>query len=382
MISTSRSVPAGVRLLLTLLTSVAFLGAGEARGAQLTVSWVDNSAGVATTRLERRLGTDAMFAAIADVPPGLTQFVDASVSPGTTYCYRALAYDAADVSPYSAEACATSGSEGYTLSVMVSKAGNGAGTVASTPAGILCGTDCSATYLAGTSVTLAATPAIGSRFTGWSGGGCAGTAACTLAGNAAVSVTATFTRGTNTFVDVPPTHPFFAWIEALAAQGITTGCSTDPQQFCPDALITRSEIAVFLLRGLHGAGYQPPPATGMFTDVPVTHAVVEWIEQLAREGITSGCGTNPPRYCPEEAVTRGDMAVFLLRAKHGGTYNPPVPTGMFADVPVSHPFAKWIEQLAREGITAGCGPTTYCPDTTVTRGQIAIFLVRTLNLPI
>ena len=56
---------------------------------------------MATTRLERRLGTDMAFAAIADVPPGMTEYVDASVSPGTSYGYRALAYDADGVSPYS-----------------------------------------------------------------------------------------------------------------------------------------------------------------------------------------------------------------------------------------------------------------------------------------
>ncbi len=54
---------------------------------------------------------------------------------------------------------------------------------------------------------------------------------------------------------------------------------------------------------------------------------------------------------------------------------------MFTDVPLTHPFATWIEQLAREGITGGCGGTTYCPDATVTRGQMAVFLVRTFNLP-
>jgi hypothetical protein len=188
----SRFAAARTRLLLTLLTSAAVLGAGEVSGAQLTASWVDNSNAVATTRLERRLATDVTFAAIADVPPGVTDFIDASLSPGTTYCYRALAYDADGVSPYSDEVCATSSNQGYELSVTIAKAGNGAGTVASTPADILCGTTCAATYAAGTSVILAATPAIGSVFTGWSGGGCAGTATCTLAGNAPVAVTANF----------------------------------------------------------------------------------------------------------------------------------------------------------------------------------------------
>ena len=86
--------------------------------------------------------------------------------------------------------------------------------------------------------------------------------------------------------------------------------------------------------------------------------------------------------CPASDVTRGEMAVFLLRGIHGAGFDPPPATGtVFADVPVNHPFAKWIERLAAEGITGGCGPTTYCPDAPVTRGQMAVFLVRTFNLP-
>src|SRR5262249_12567388 len=77
------------------------------------------------------------------------------------------------------------------LTITVGDAGAGTGTVTSTPAGILCGATCAATYPAGTSVALTASPAIGSSFTGWSGG-CSGTATCTLAGNAPVTVTATF----------------------------------------------------------------------------------------------------------------------------------------------------------------------------------------------
>src|SRR5262249_27676409 len=159
-----------------------------------------------------------------------------------------------------------------------------------------------------------------------------------------------------TFVDVLGTHPFFKFIEALVASGITSGCATNPRMYCPEAPVTRGQMAVFLLRGVHGAAYQLPAATGtVFNDVPVSHPFAKWIEQLAREGITAGCSITPPLYCPEDGVTRGQMAVFLLRAKHGAAYQPPAATGtVFNDVPVSQPFAKWIEQLAREGITGGC----------------------------
>ena len=71
-------------------------------------------------------------------------------------------------------------------------------------------------------------------------------------------------------------------------------------------------MAVFLLRGIHGPGYQPPAALGtMFSDVPSSQPFAKWIEQLAREGITAGCSTTPPMYCPDAGVTRGQMAVFL-----------------------------------------------------------------------
>jgi hypothetical protein len=185
------------------------------------------------------------------------------------------------------------------------------------------------------------------------------------------------------FDDVTDAHPFFAWVESLAENEITGGCSASPPLYCPTTGITRAQMAVFLLRGIHGADYQPPPATGLFSDVPPSHPLRAWIEQLFREGITGGCGTSPARYCPDGIVTRGQMAVFLLRAKHGAAYEPPDPAGTFSDVPTSHPFAGFIEQLALEGITSGCGtsPARYCPGTDVTRGQMAVFIVRTFNLP-
>ena len=180
------------RRLLAALAFVVLLASAEAYGAQLTASWVDNSNGAATTRVERRKGTEPTFTPIADVTPGGTSYVDASVSSGTTYCYRLLAYDATTVSPYSNEACGTTSTDGSALSVTISKAGDGTGLVTSTPAGISCAPTCAATFASTTVVTLAATPSSGSTFAGWSGGGCAGTSTCTLVGNTPVAVTASF----------------------------------------------------------------------------------------------------------------------------------------------------------------------------------------------
>jgi len=84
---------------------------------------------------------------------------------------------------------------GYGLTV--TKGGAGSGTVTSAPAGIACGLDCSETYTHGTSVTLTATPAVGSTFTGWTGA-CTGTGSCVVTMNAAKTVTATFAITTYT----------------------------------------------------------------------------------------------------------------------------------------------------------------------------------------
>ena len=181
------------------------------------------------------------------------------------------------------------------------------------------------------------------------------------------------------FSDVPQSYLFHGAIEKIARKGITTGCGSG--NYCPDNLVTRGEMAVFLLRGKHGGSYVPPAPTGLvFGDVNVSTPFAAWIEQLFAEGITSGCGGG--NYCPTATVTRDAMAVFLLRSEHGAGYLPPAPVGLFTDVPPGAPYANWIEQLANEGITSGCGPTTYCPTATVTRGQMAVFLSKDFDADI
>jgi hypothetical protein len=186
-----------------------------------------------------------------------------------------------------------------------------------------------------------------------------------------------------TFEDVPGSYWAFTSIERLYSAAITGGCGTTTLIYCPDNLVTRAQMAVFLERGMQGAGYTPPAGTGLvFTDVLSGYWALGWIEKLYADGITGGCNPNPLMYCPENPVTRAQMAIFLLRAKHGAAYTPPAASGtVFTDIPSTYWAAAWIEQLASEGITSGCSGGLYCPEDSVKRDQMAVFLVRTFGLP-
>jgi hypothetical protein len=185
------------------------------------------------------------------------------------------------------------------------------------------------------------------------------------------------------FADVPATYWASGFIERLYAAGVTGGCAVNPARYCPEDTVTRAQMAVFLLRGIHTSSYMPPTmgAGSGFNDVPPDYWSGTWIKQLAAEGITAGCGNG--NYCPEHPVTRAQMAVFLLRSKYGASYVPPaVGSGTgFADVLPNYWAAAFIKQLVAEGITVGCGNGSYCPEQPVTRAQMAVFLVRTFNLP-
>ncbi len=180
------------------------------------------------------------------------------------------------------------------------------------------------------------------------------------------------------FNDVDPaTHFAFSFIETLERSGITGGCGGG--NYCPDDPVTRAQMAVFLERGINGSDFVPPPATGeVFADVGANDFAAAYIERLFADGITGGCGGG--NYCPTNSVTRAQMAVFLLRAKYGASFTPPPATGVFSDVPVGSFADAYIEQLAAEGITGGCGNGNYCPNDPITRAQMAVFLVRTFGL--
>ncbi len=185
------------------------------------------------------------------------------------------------------------------------------------------------------------------------------------------------TASSTTFIDVPASYWAYNQIETLYQKGITSGCDTG--LYCPEDLVTRAQMAVFLERAINGASYQAPMASGsVFADVPNSHWAAPWIEQLASDGITGGCDDS--NFCPENKVTRAQMAVFLLRAKHGASYTPPAPSGTrFGDVASDYWAAAWVEEMANEGISNGCGGGNFCPDDQVTRAQMAVFMVNTFG---
>jgi Divergent InlB B-repeat domain len=167
---------------------------GAASAAQLTLEWVDNSGGTAGFQIERRTGATGAFGQIASIGAGVTSHVDSTVPTGSTVCYRVRASNAWGASDYSNVACAAGAASSLDLTVL--RTGAGFGTMTSQPLGIGCGVDCAESFLAGTVVTLTATPANGSTFSGWSGGGCTGTDQCVIAGNTPRQVTATFVNDT------------------------------------------------------------------------------------------------------------------------------------------------------------------------------------------
>ncbi len=160
---------------------------------------------------------------------------------------------------------------------------------------------------------------------------------------------------------------FYGDILWLRNTGITLGC--DDFHFCPSASVTRGQMAAFLVRGLDLTG---DTSGDTFRDDNGSTFEDE-IEILAQAGVTLGCADG--LFCPDASVTRGQMAAFLVRAMDYD-YNPP--GDRFTDDNGST-FEDEIEKLAEAGVTQGCTDTQFCPNDPVTRGQMAAFLHRALG---
>ena len=178
-------------------------------------------------------------------------------------------------------------------------------------------------------------------------------------------------NGAQRFADVTSEHPFADHIQLLAEQGVATNCS--PNNFCPDAPMTRSELAVFLVRSYLKSDTFSFQATPYFSDVPASHPNFRYIQKVRELGFTLGCTATT--YCPDSTVTRGQIAPFLVRMLYGDSF-PYSQRPWFNDVPVNGTAYPYIQKLRDLGITSGCTATDFCESLPNTRGEMAVFLIR------
>ena len=177
------------------------------------------------------------------------------------------------------------------------------------------------------------------------------------------------------FGDVPAGAFGEGFINSLFCRRLTAGCTEAPLAFCPNNAVTRGQMAVFV-ESVLGVATVPTCVGNVFTDVTAASVGAQFcgfIEDFAARGITGGCA--PGLFCPNDPVTRAQMAVFMEVAL-GAT---PAATcaGTFADANATVlgvPFCGFIEDFALRGITGGCGAGLFCPNDAVTRAQMAVFL--------
>ena len=187
------------------------------------------------------------------------------------------------------------------------------------------------------------------------------------------------------FTDVAKASAFYRFVETLLHRNVTAGCGSET--YCPAAASTRAQMAAFTLVAKEGVETLPPACVAgseLFADVPASNAFCRFIEELARRGSISGCATNPARYCPDNAVTREQMAIFVLRTLDPNMVPPACVAGSerFEDVPASSGFCRYIEELVRRNVVTGCStsPSRYCPAVPVTREQMSVFITLTFGL--
>jgi hypothetical protein len=156
-------------------------------------------------------------------------------------------------------------------------------------------------------------------------------------------------------------------IELLRAAGVTDGCNANGDAFCPAESLTRGQLAKLLGRALQ----LPASQADYFSDDDGS-VYESAINAIADVGITSGCASD--EFCPDELVSRAELAAFLSRALD----LPSASSDHFADDDES-PFHGHVNALAEAGITYGCDERLFCPDVEVSRAQAASFLVRAMD---
>ena len=214
-------------------------------------------------------------------------------------------------------------------------------------------------------------------------------------------ITQNFVRQQPYFKDVPFTYSetfggikysLFPYIQAFYNAGFTTGCATIPTPlYCPADSLTRAEASVFILKAINGVGFMPPVPPG-YPFVFLTDNwnlglwAHPWAEEMYHAKLTSGCSTNPLKFCPWDLLPRDQASVYALKIKYGTSYVPPKATGkVFADM--TNPAlwsTAWAEKAYQDGLMVACGTQSgkplFCPSTHLDRAWTAYMIVKAGNI--
>lgn len=194
----------------------------------------------------------------------------------------------------------------------------------------------------------------------------------------------------NRYCDVTKDSWGAAEIERWFDLGVSQGCrsGTEPflnRPFCPDQLLTRDVVPIFLLRHLRGGDYAPPEGQGLYADFSGGRA--NWAEEFVGSGVllkSAGCpqGDGQPIFCPTQSVSRGELILYLAQTLEWELL--PVVGDIYLDVRADTPINRAIETAARSGFLAEDDPycpirgdgQPFCPEGPARRAFAAVVMVR------
>lgn len=190
------------------------------------------------------------------------------------------------------------------------------------------------------------------------------------------------------FVDVSgnSAHPFtgkfrgwipwyYHFVNNLYLNGVSSGYGTVPPEYKPHNLVTRAEIAVFVLRAKYGSSYVPPESNGSIPDINNGYWFDDWCADFYNKGYINLVNG---KYYPNKEVTRDEMCVFVAKGM-GQWEEPQYNSYHFPDIK-DHKNKNWVEFLFREDVVIGYEDGTFRPNNRVRRSEMAVFLVRGFNL--
>jgi hypothetical protein len=208
-----------------------------------------------------------------------------------------------------------------------------------------------------------------------------GAATCTFTVTPASGVTPVgfVSTGGTAVINVVASAPTCAWSATSEASWITLSSSGGTGNGSVTVSAGANNTGADLTSAVLIAGQSIPvvediTATQVFADVPPGSFGFDAINLFYDDGVTSGCAASPLIYCPNDSVTRAEMAIFIVRSVFKGNSFIPPPTQIFSDVPPGSFGYAEIQEMSALGLTAGCGAGIFCPDEYVTREQMAVFI--------